>query len=124
MLAGHLDPDRGWTVICTDELFTPEEDAHLESCPQCREWVAAFSEVARSSGPDLNPDTAFYVVADAHMSAERGWSLIRDRGFPEPYELAHLQFCRRCNEWMSTFTHSARTSGFVVSFEIPPYEIR
>jgi hypothetical protein len=58
---------------------------------------------------------------DVHITSDRGWTLIRDRGELTPPEMAHLEHCKTCNEWLTTFVNLARKSGFVISFEIPDY---
>jgi predicted anti-sigma-YlaC factor YlaD len=122
MSDNHLHPNRGWSLINDSEQFTPEEIAHLKDCLQCSEWIALFAEVARTAGSTTESETPFYVVADEHMTPARGWFLIRDRGHLEPHELAHLQYCRRCNDWLKTFTRFAHKAGFTIAFQIPPCE--
>lgn len=56
-----------------------------------------------------------------HITSDRGWTMIRDRGEPTPPEMTHLEYCKTCNDWLSTFVELARKSGFVVAFEIPEY---
>src|SRR5437016_4354341 len=100
MLDGHLHPNRGWDLIRGNGEFAAEEVDHLKDCPQCRRWVSLFAEVAWNTGATQETDSPFYVVADEHISAERGWLLIRDRGRLELHEVAHLQYCHRCNDWL------------------------
>jgi hypothetical protein len=58
---------------------------------------------------------------DEHITSDRGWALIRDRGELTMHELSHLEYCKMCNDWLSTFVRLARKSGFVISFEIPEH---
>jgi hypothetical protein len=64
----------------------------------------------------------FYVVADDHMTPARGWTLIREGRQLEQHEYAHLEYCRRCNEWLTTFTRFAHKAGFTIGFQVPPCE--
>jgi hypothetical protein len=118
----HLNPNRGWTLINDSEQFTDAEIAHLKTCSQCGEWLSLFAQVARTAGAPPESATPFYVMADEHLTPARGWSLIRDRGQLEQHEFAHLQYCRRCNEWLKTFTRFAQKAGFTITFQIPPYD--
>jgi hypothetical protein len=116
----HLHPNRGWTTIRDGSQFTPEETAHIQTCPECEKWISILREVISTSASGTESDAPFFVVADEHITAERGWLLIRDRLKFEPHEEAHLRYCHRCNDWLTTFTQFARRAGFVIAFEIPP----
>ena len=116
----HLHPDRGWSLVREGGQFTPEEIDHLQDCAQCSEWVALFAELAHEAGYTPTSSKPYFVAVDEHLTAERGWALIRDRGQLAPPELAHLHYCKICNEWLTLFASIARKAGFKIAFEIPP----
>lgn len=58
-------------------------------------------------------------MADDHLKAPRGWTLIRDRERLMPAEVEHLTACSNCNAWLTSFADRARSAGFVIAFDIP-----
>jgi hypothetical protein len=116
----HLNPSRGWTLIRDSGHFTPAELHHLQNCEQCCEWVALFSNLARSAGFKTELEIpCFFIAEDKHLTAGRAWSLIRDGGQLTLQETGHLYCCALCNDWLSRFVATARGAGFVITFEIP-----
>jgi hypothetical protein len=123
----HLNPNRGWTVLHEGGAFTPDEIDHLKDCPQCSDWVALFADLSRKSvasaaDPGLESETPFVVTLDAHLTPDRGWSLIRERKSLTPAEIGHLHYCKICNTWLTSFVVIARKAGFPISFEVPPLD--
>jgi hypothetical protein len=121
MLDEHLNPNRGWTRIRDGGQFTAAEVAHLEECEQCSEWLSLFADLARNAG--FKPDFAapfLFLAEDLHLTPGRAWSLIRDGGQLTLPETGHLYYCLTCNDWLSRFVATARSAGFVITFEIPP----
>ena len=49
---------------------------------------------------------------EQHLNPNRGWTLIRDGGQFTADEVAHLQDCRQCSEWVAMFADLARNAGF------------
>jgi hypothetical protein len=58
-------------------------------------------------------------MSDEHLNPSRGWTLIRDGGKFTSAEVAHLQDCEQCNEWLSLFADLARNAGFKPDFNGP-----
>jgi predicted anti-sigma-YlaC factor YlaD len=118
---GHLNPNRGWTLIRDSGQFLPEEVSHLDECAQCREWLSLFADLARGAGSKSEVELPFSSIAeDHHLTAGRAWALIRDRGQFTLPEIGHLHYCTVCNNWLSKFATMARKAGFEIAFEIPP----
>jgi predicted anti-sigma-YlaC factor YlaD len=115
----HLHPNRGWTLIRDNGRITLAEIAHLKDCSQCSEWIALFAELARKAGFVVDFGSPSSFAPKEHLSPERGWALIRDRGQLTSSETEHLRYCQSCNEWLSSFVANARKSGFTITFEIP-----
>jgi predicted anti-sigma-YlaC factor YlaD len=118
----HLHPNRGWALIREGGSFTPQEIHHLEECDQCSEWLSTFGQLSSKSGPGFGLENPFYVSVDEHVSLERGSGLIREGLRPTAAELGHLQYCRACNEWLTSSAETARKAGVNVTLKIPPYE--
>ena len=117
----HLNPNRGWTLIRDGGQFTPAEITHLNTCEQCNEWLSLFIYLARKAGFRLDFEVPFFFLAeDRHLTAGRAWSLIRDGGQLTLPETGHLYYCLVCNDWLTRFAATARSAGFIITFEIPP----
>jgi hypothetical protein len=117
----HLNPNRGWAVIHEGGSFTPDEVAHLKDCEQCSDWVSLFAELSRKSlDSAIDLERPFVVSLDAHLTPDRGWSLIRERKTLTLAEIGHLHYCKICNTWLTSFVTIARKAGFPISFEVPP----
>src|SRR5436190_7489576 len=124
MTTEHLYPHRGWTLLRDGGQFTPEEAIHLKDCETCTDWVIVFGELARHAAESSNLESPFVVTLDEHLTAERGWALIRDRGNLTLAEIGHLYQCRICNGWLASFASLAKKAGFPILFDIPEYEIQ
>jgi hypothetical protein len=122
MTVEHLDPNSGWTVLRDGGQFSPEEITHLKDCEQCAEWLSMFGKMANNAESIQTVEQPFLVAIDAHLTVERGWALVRDRGTLAPAETAHLHCCKTCNVWLASFLIIARRAGFPISFQIPQLE--
>jgi hypothetical protein len=59
-------------------------------------------------------------MSEEHLNANTIWKLIRDGGQFPVEEATHLRGCNQCIEWVTNFAGLARSSGFKITFEIPP----
>ena len=59
-----------------------------------------------------------------HLSANRGWELIRDKGQLTYEESVHIAECEACNGWMIRFVAMAKKAGFEIKLWIPPLDSR
>lgn len=117
----HLHPSRAWSLIRDGGQFAAHEVEHLKTCEQCGEWLSLFADLARNAGFKLQfNEPLFFIAEDQHITAGRAWSLIRDKGQLNLPEIGHLHCCKVCNEWLTGFVAAARSSGFKISFEVPP----
>jgi hypothetical protein len=58
-------------------------------------------------------------MAQDHLLADRGWTLIRDKGQLTHGENEHLETCILCHEWLASFIRLAKISGFQVPLRLP-----
>jgi hypothetical protein len=72
-------------------------------------------------GNSLTSSVFCEVDVHDHITANRGWTLIRDRGQLTAAEMHHLGRCGVCHDWLVRFAAMARKAGFWIGFEIPMY---
>jgi len=58
-------------------------------------------------------------MPEHHITADRAWTLIKDKSGLNPTELRHIQSCDSCNQFLATFLTLARAAGFHVTLEVP-----
>jgi hypothetical protein len=61
-------------------------------------------------------------MATEHLSATRGWELVRTRGQFTYEESVHIAGCETCNDWMARFVEMAKRAGFEIRLWIPPLD--
>ena len=61
-------------------------------------------------------------MPNQHLSANRGWELVRDKGQLTYEESVHIAECESCNSWLSRFVDMARRAGFEIKLWIPPLD--